>query len=370
MTGRGPISAMPAVFPSAAGSSDALLNGIWLVSLVLTALSLLAVLGLAIRRGFRDFQRKRDQNSADELQAFLRDWLASGLAPADCGDWPVEGRRARVLVPVLLAYFRTLAGTDLNRLKDLVAAQDLEAVIRTAARRGKRLNRMRSLALLSRLDTPSSLQVLQTGIRDPDPVIQLAALRGLARRQSGVSVHDIQAIATGIGRENQAFLETCLLRMAQIDPATVETLINPEADPRLLCAALQALNGVELGEQDIRLAPLARHADLEVRKRTARLVAGWTGAEAHGVIEVLMADPDPAVREVLVRALGRQRRADELTVMSAMLEDEDWNVRLNAALAMARTGPAGIRVLDAWRETDSALDAMIEEALETVGASV
>lgn len=110
-------------------------------------------------------------------------------------------------------------------------------------------------------------------------------------------------------------------------------------------------------------------------RKYACFALGEVDSDDQAVIDVLIgrcADEDPAVRLNAVEALGLKRGTEAAALALAdALDDDDDEVRFNAALALARLGPAAAPAVPALRRalTDGNRYAMgyAVEALERIG---
>jgi HEAT repeat protein len=121
-------------------------------------------------------------------------------------------------------------------------------------------------------------------------------------------------------------LMTIAFRAAQPEPAPStepEPLPEAEAEPVLEPAL-----------------PAAPRPDLELHLSVVRLHAAaalWDlgdRSSSSAVVAVLRDDPNAAARELAAMFLARMATPEAIPVLSAALEDEDWQVREAAALAL------------------------------------
>lgn len=351
------------MFPSAELSDAAFLRAIWTVSLTLASASLTGLLALAILRSLRDWRRATERARLDELRAEIRDLLMADFSFDAVNLRQLSRREQGVLIAVLLGYFRNLDGARTDRLRDLVEAWDMEAVLRSAAMRGPRPDRLRSLAVLSRLDTPSSLETIRAVLSDRDGPVRLAALRALARRRTDIPAAILVDIARSTAAENVALLTSVLRQIGPDAQEAMEELVRNPPDTNTLGAALGGLGGIGLSSLSIELRPLAGHPDPEIRKRVASLAACFASVDTHACLAVLVTDPDAQVREVTATALGERKRTDEMDHLVALLRDPVWRVRWAASAALVLMGQAGRLLLKAAAQDNRDLEEIAEEAL-------
>jgi ATP:ADP antiporter, AAA family len=122
------------------------------------------------------------------------------------------------------------------------------------------------------------------------------------------------------------------------DSATLGVLRDALAgDERAVAFALDLLEQApsedcrELGEE---LEHLLGHPQAEIRLRAAQLLEGVPGAVDPERLRQALADPEPQVREAVVRALAATESADE--VAAELLGSDDQDVRTAALACMIR----------------------------------
>lgn len=92
------------------------------------------------------------------------------------------------------------------------------------------------------------------------------------------------------------------------------------------------------------LVPRADHDHFLVRARAVETALTWLGAES---VRTSIHDPSQTVRMALVNALSRQEDSASETLMLAMAEDEDEEVRAEVTLLIAAASPKNQRYCDA-----------------------
>lgn len=355
------------MFQSAIISDTALLTAIWLISLVLACLSLLALIILAGLRSLRDLGRGREQTCADALRNDIRNLLTSRveIAPAML---PEHDRRIVLAsIDVLTGYFRNLEGEARQRLKQLLAIWKIDPALAALYRKSPRLQKLRILAIFSHLDTASSLELVRTELSSPDEHIRLAALRTMVRRDPDIALEDLVDLTDRSGSRDMQLLTATLRRQGPRAIAALEKLAGPGATEGCLRSALDGLAGIGAPETRLDLLALSGHASPNVRASLALLAAGTPTPAGEMALQRLAADPDPAVRESAALAIGRRRRADLIETLAPLMSDRIWPVRFRAAQALAELGPPGRAVLRNLPEPSANTSRIVAEVLYSSG---
>lgn len=363
MTVKQPISGTLAVFPSVELSESGFLGAIWVVSVSLAGLSVLALLLLGVLRALRDARAARDRRRVERLREEIRGVLLVDAPLEDLGLRPFAPSERRALIALLLEYFSTLQGDLLTRLKLLIRAWDVEALLAAMVRRGGRHDKLRSLAVLSRLDSKSSLKLIREVLNDEDGPVRLAALSALANRRADVPTDLIIETARRVASENVELVSSVFRRMGVDAQAAMEGLVRSDPDVAALGAALGGLAEIGASATTVDLLALSEHPDMSIRKRVAHLAASMSTDAARQAILRLLVDDEAQVREEAARVLGDRKRVDAIEPLAARLGDQVWGVRLAACLSLVQLGPAGRLLIQAAVKEDPSLSAIAEEAL-------
>lgn len=134
--------------------------------------------------------------------------------------------------------------------------------------------------------------------------------------------------------------------------------------------ALICIGTEEVAEE---VAGLLRHRDAFLRNAASEILQ-MVGENSERVIAGLLDDPDPDVRHLAVRALGRGEMPSAASLLrEVVLNDDDVNVVGSAAEYLGERGGAPEDVealrLACRRFSDPYLDFVVEEALAKIGAN-
>ncbi|HHW39956.1 MAG TPA: HEAT repeat domain-containing protein [Syntrophomonadaceae bacterium] len=167
-----------------------------------------------------------------------------------------------------------------------------------------------------------------------------------------------------------------VLKLGSLDhpdviPILVEVL---ESDTSRTVQEACIISLIRIGTEAVaeEVARLLRHSDAFVRNAASEILQ-IIGEAAERVISGLLGDPDPDVRQLAVRALGRgELSSATLLLREVVLNDIDVNVVGSAAEYLGEKGGSREDVealkLACQRFSDPFLNFVVEEALVKIGA--
>lgn len=278
-------------------------------------------------------QAERQQGRAEEQAkraAKAGGWEQTGRVDAENGEAP----------PVE----RTLAN-----VQELVAA--LEGMLRDRSLyRQDVLDFVQGRLLQELADNPAALQWALERFRGAagTELAQMLAVALGQLKDASVEALALELARSGAPAQRLAGLD--LLDRLDIENAAtrqaVRELLRSDSDPKILASALYALHrGVpdpaETRDTLAALAPLAGHADGEVRRRAVLATAEWaTDPAALEPVMRALADGSPDVRAAAAFALGQTRLMPPglVDALAARVADprEDWAVREMAWRTLSR----------------------------------
>jgi HEAT repeat protein len=176
-------------------------------------------------------------------------------------------------------------------------------------------------------------------VKDDHPLVRAEAVRRWTDRPAEGIPHLLRLIddPSPVGR---FAVQDALLRMGG---EVAEPLARYLEDPK--SAGLEA--GLEVAA---RLAHPSHHevaqklslsASAGVRARAASLLGALGGEQGGARLLEMLSDPQPEVRQSVLKALGRLGEWPVAPQVAALLSDSDWHVRRAAALSLLCLGSAG-----------------------------
>ncbi|MCE9574872.1 MAG: HEAT repeat domain-containing protein [Deltaproteobacteria bacterium] len=200
--------------------------------------------------------------------------------------------------------------------------------------------RTAAIHALGRSGNPRAITALATAMTDPDDAVRSevhAALRTL-----GVRLAELRAPRPR-GLEGAQDPGATAIAIAAI-----ARLRERHLDDDALARLLDAIHGHAHAELLVRVRPLLRHRNPELRKRACAVLIG-AGAPAVAWLTPRLGDDElPVVRQALI-ALGELRATSATAAIAACLASPNMNLKKTAAEALARAGsPAAVPALLAW----------------------
>ena len=286
---------------------------------------------ILIRRAYRKgYFRKRDARVFELRQRW--DDLVSGKIPYE--SWRRKSFDRRIVETIALDGFEAADTEESARLLHFLRSSGLIEKRIFEARRFTGWRRLRALVALGRTRAPEGIPALGEALRDSDPEARLAALRGLGRT---ASPHAAQEILTWVAEKGLCVPELPL------QSALVQCCAER---PRMLLPYVQSAKGLlreVLGRVLGEVATPALALDLvqfagdpldELRAASARALANSQSSLAFDVLSELIRDPTWFVRLRAIVSLGKLADPRAVSALLRGLSDSNRLVRLRAAEAL------------------------------------
>lgn len=340
--------------------------------LVLEAI-FLSLLGIVLLVAFivaRRWYRARYFRRVNERTFQLRsqwDDILSGRVPAVA--WRLKRLDCEIVEAILLDSIEAANPEQLPPLLACLRNSGLLDVRIREARTARGWRRRAALVALGRTRAPESVPALAEGLDADDRETRIAAVRGLGRTgllQAALPILD--HLAEADLRIPEHAVKNALASCCGKSPAVLLTYLNRVNQPtrQLLARVLGEVANESLGEE---LIILASDPDPEVRAAAARATGHGQDSFALPVLSVLVKDKEWFVRLRAVVALASLKHTARIRPLLHALCDSNRYVRQRAAWALAGMGANLEHILAQVIETqdDYALQAFISE-LERSGA--
>lgn len=306
----------------------------------------LLTLGLVVAIVVLRLQLRRRER---RWNAFVEVWrpclLAAILDPASTPQLPELRRGEHVLFLRLWAYLQeSLRGDAARLLNETALRLGIDATARRLLVSGSRAEKLQAVLAAGYLRDAQAWDPLVALARSADSLLSVNAARALVRINPLRAANglmpllvtrtdwDLSRVAGFLGEARQAFW----LLMAK----SIPLLQAGELRRALLLA-----EALRLQLPDPTLARLLQPAQpADVVQAALRLTD--SPALAPDVRRCL-AHPDPAVRQQAALQMARLAGPDDLPVVTALLDDPEWPVRMAAAQALARLPFLGSSALEA-----------------------
>jgi HEAT repeat protein len=191
-----------------------------------------------------------------------------------------------------------------------------------------------AMEMLAARPGEETLPVVLPGLRDHDPMVRAAAVRGAA---AGGALPEVAALL-GDPEADVRLAALDALDAAGLPPehreAVRAALRDPDAEVRARAAAVLLSTGHDADARET-LGSMARSDDPERRAAGIAALAGRGDPEAIGAA---VADPDPAVRRAAILALPEVLPPEAAGALVEALGDPDPDIRAGAAEGLVRLG--------------------------------
>jgi HEAT repeat protein len=276
----------------------------WLIveAILLSLLGIFLLIAfIVIRRWYRGryFRRLNERTFALRSQ-----WegILNGTVPAR--TWRLKGLDCEIVEAILLDSIETATAEQLPPLLACLRSSGLLDMRIYQARNAEGWNRRLALVVLGRTRAPEAVPALAEGLEALDVETRIAAVRGLGN--------------TALATAAIPILDHLLTEGITVPEHAVKNALACccRDSPRVLLRYLKQSGGA-------------------VRELLAR-VLGELATPALGEDLILLAtEGDPEVRASAARALGNAQPSFALPVLSVLVQDKEWFVRLRAVVALA-----------------------------------
>lgn len=271
-----------------------------IISVIVADALLLAF--ILLRRTYRKrYFARRDAR----LFKFRESWdaLISGEIPY--ATWRKKLSDRHLVETMVLDAFEVAGPEESARLLKFMRASGLVEKCISDARDHRGWRRHRALVALGRTRAPEGIPALAEALRDRDPEVPLAALRGLGQM-------------------------AC--------PEAGQEILNWVGEAGLMVPALPLQSALVqcCAERPQMLLPYLKHSDATVREVLGR-VLGEVATPSMGTEVLPFADDDlPELRAAAARALSYVEPGLALNVLGELAKDPVWYVRLRAIVSLGK----------------------------------
>lgn len=326
------------------------LFGLWLVSITISAIALLVMVGLIIARGLSG---RRQRSRASERRR-----LVPLLLAAESGETPGQDVQAApdLLTDLSTEFIQMVRGTDKENFVASSSRLGVPERLRHRLDYGAPRTRLAAAEALADFGDDESRARLEKALGDKNSDVRLSAALALASAGRSPPAKDLVR-KLGIGtRENSILIVAILQEIAKERPGEIKALIeDPDTHPAAKAAAIESLSA----SGDYTLVPLISKLVLEADPLAPELprylrALGDFGhpAAAKAVRASLRNDHWPA-KAAAAKAAGRIGLIDLAPELSGLLDHSNWWVRFRAGEALVFLGEEGRRLLVHARENGS-----------------
>lgn len=321
------------------------LDLLWSCSLVFTAITLIVLAILVLKRWRKEYDLPRLIQHRTQLSEIFHAALSLSV-PLTEDDLPKLRRRDRALAcDIALDILRAVRGHDAIQVVSVLEAWRIRPYIEKILHKGNRSKSVRALTLYAHFNDENSLQLLLIHAASQDIYVQLAALRGLAARNAIDHLPAILNCLLYSQQKNILMLADILQRFGEPAIPLLLELATSEAALEARIAAVKAL--ATIGSLTIIEPLLILATSHEPLMRIEVLAAcGKLGSpQAEMITLKLLRDNSAKVRAQAAQTAGMLMLYEALPMLTALLNDEAWWVRCCAAESLYQLGTSGIAIL-------------------------
>ena len=299
--------------------------------------SLAAVVGLLIfillRRGARRVYFWRRDRRVLEARA---DWnaIVDGTIPPKA--WVLSRMRREIVEGILLDRLEVASPKEAQDLLECLRFSGLLDARVHEARTSRGWRRHKALLALGRMRVAEAIPALAEGLDDAEEECRIAATRGLGRLGlPRAAVPILQRLSTGKLQVPSSLLLDALINNCRPTPALALTFLlkSVESTKPLLARVLGEIATPDLDED---LLLLASDESSEVRASAARALACAKPGLAVSILTGLVDDEEWFVRLRAVVALGELEDPRAIPVLLHALCDRNRQVRIRSACGLSR----------------------------------
>jgi hypothetical protein len=291
------------------------------------------------------FGVNREKRTID--RALLNDILVEHIQEdkeLDVSEIPRKLTRVNILVPVVENMDAIMSGDDWCLMKKNLVKKFVLADARKNAKRGAWMLKSWSIRVMSIYHELEDEKLILDLVADKSPLVSFNAAVAAVSLSTKDSVDTVIDIASSKSRFSRyAYRDALIGGDVHVWEWVSERLKNSN-DPSIRLVCLEVLSVRQHNDlYDIVLQDLDSES-LELRLASVRLLSNSTRTD---VLLSLVDDEDWRVRCVLASALGSHLSEEVYSVLSTLLKDKSWWVRLNSAMSLVKMGDKGNHILKA-----------------------
>lgn len=266
----------------------------------------------------------------------------------------------------------SIGGAEAERIKGLAQALGLHEGLARRLSAFAAATRARAALEVGLFHRWEHLPTVRSLLNDPSPPVAFAAARTLARRGD---LEDADSVVDWVLRQERVQQERLLRVMLGFGPgllARMEARLAPIPAQKegwrlyaLLVAAFRDLSS------EGRVLDLLRTGERDLATAALKALRAIGDPSAYGEVEPFAGDADWVLRGQAALAFGVLGGAQAIPTLLRMMEDRVFEVRRNAAQALAELGPAGVEALRwiaAGDDSDPFARDLAREQIQWLGA--
>ena len=337
--------------------------------IILSAIALgLMLLFLLLQRGIDELRYRRRQTLIARYRETINALLSPDATNADVYRVArIPARHRPVVEAMILTPLALSTGSVVERLREAARVTGLIAQWAGQLSNRRWWVRADSVRALGLVREHRALPLLVAALDDDHEEVRAAAVEALGFIGDPASIPVLLSRLPDQSRNQRARIIEALHEFGDTaTPALVEHA-RVHINDAVVVADVLGLIGGHVAAEELKSWMVMPRADV----RTAALRAlGSIGLDQDGAIVALQAldDPDPGVRAMAARALGRAGRQGAAAHLARHLDDE-WVVAANCADALRKMGGIGLDLLHVRSIEDGYVGDLARQMLWERGAA-
>lgn len=321
------------------------------------------LVGLVVQRGVRSAIERRRQLLVTRFEPLVERCLGASDTKADHDRLIRFGRRSPMLLGrMIVSPLLSLAGGPIELGAALARDAGVTDLWRADARDRRWWRRADATRSLGVVHDAQSFPAFVAALDDTHEEVRAAAVEALGRLGDLRAVQELLTRLPQQSRHQRVRIIDALGSLGTDGATTLMDFIRrrPEVLP-FVADLVPAICGSSAADE---VLGFCEHDTVAIRA-AAFNVLGTIGLDETNFYYALKAlgDPEPGVRAMAARALGRSGRADAASYLGERLNEADWTVAAASARALLGLGPAGAATLAASASGDGQAAALAKQML-------
>ena len=250
----------------------------------------------------------------------------------------VEEKRRLHFVGFVLQFARRMRGEEVDVLRQVV--RPYLGLVAERLESDRVEVRARAVQTLGTLGLPEHEDAVIKALDDPSPLVAMVAARALTKQENPRYAPFVLAKVHRFSDWNRLYLASMLASMGpELSEGLRRALADERAEPwarSVMAEALRLQKDFQAGDVAAHVAATTGDTDLLVA--VLRLLSEVGRPEHLPVIRPKAASPDPAVRALALKAIGRLGGPEDVPMLLEALDDEFTWAALYAARGVRESG--------------------------------
>lgn len=321
-----------------------MLELIWQGSIVLSLTSIGALLMLFVRRLIIQANDARLERRRAQIKKRLIAYISSDT-PQGWNEPMKSIADERILLGIASDLLQSVTGIMRTRILALLnTVVDIERMLRLL-RRGNAVDRAKVAARLFWSQDPHVHAELRKALLDPEPEVVLAACNTLIGVGQHIDLAELMPLLKARDMLDHRGVRDLIRRLARNNTTAITEMITGD-DHDMAAVALDSLGANIDPALLASIKTVAQiHRSTNVRASAIRALGNANEKTAAQVIEQALNDLDWEVRVQAAIAIGRLKLVNLAPRLAECLESDNWWLQWRAAQSLAKLGQEGQRYL-------------------------